>query len=110
PAQFIDVQTLAGDSVDNIPGAKGIGIKTAAQLVQEFGSAQAALDRAEEIKQPKRRENLIAFRAEAELARKLVTLRTDVQVNYEPDSARYGAPIKEQLLPLLIDLNFKSVA
>ncbi|MEZ5992627.1 MAG: DNA polymerase I [Planctomycetota bacterium] len=111
PEQFIDIQTLAGDSVDNIPGAKGIGIKTAAQLILEYGSADEVLKRAEEIKQPKRRENLIAFRSEVELSKKLVTIRADVPgVKLDKQAAKYHEPKKELLLPLLSELNFKSVA
>ncbi|MCE8470695.1 DNA polymerase I, partial [Rhodovulum sulfidophilum] len=73
PERVVDVQALAGDSVDNIPGAPGIGIKTAAQLIQEFGDLETLLDRAEEIKQPKRRQTLIENRAQIELSMKLVT-------------------------------------
>ena len=110
PEQFIDIQALAGDSVDNIPGAKGIGIKTAAQLMEEYGSLEEILAHAEEIKQPKRRENLIAFREEAELSKQLVTIRTDVKVKFDKKAAKYHEPKKDLLLPLLADLNFKSVA
>ena len=59
PEKVIDVQSLAGDSVDNIPGAPGIGVKTAALLINEFGDVDTLLSRAEEIKQPKRRQTLI---------------------------------------------------
>lgn len=111
PAQFIDIQALAGDSVDNIPGAKGIGMKTAAQLIQEFGSIDEVLKHAEGIKQPKRRENLIAFRKDVELSKKLVTIRSDVPgVELGKQAAKYNEPEKEKLLPLLSELNFKSVA
>ncbi|MBX3475518.1 MAG: DNA polymerase I [Planctomycetes bacterium] len=107
--QYIDLQALAGDSVDNIPGAKGIGPKTAAELLQEYGSLENVLKHAEEIKQPKRRENLIAFKPEAELSKKLVTMRTDVPIEFDLDSARLRQPEKDKLLPLLTELNFKSV-
>ena len=60
PERVIDVQALAGDSSDNVPGVEGIGIKTAAQLINEYGDLDTLLERAEEIKQPKRREKLIA--------------------------------------------------
>jgi DNA polymerase-1 len=59
PERVVDVQALAGDSVDNVPGAPGIGIKTAAQLINEYGDLEALLARADEIKQPKRRQTLI---------------------------------------------------
>ena len=67
----IDVQALAGDSVDNVPGVPGIRIKTAAQLIGEFGDLDALLARAEEIKQPKRRENLVNFAEQARISRDL---------------------------------------
>ncbi|MCA8915632.1 MAG: DNA polymerase I [Planctomycetes bacterium] len=111
PEQFIDIQALAGDSVDNIPGAKGIGLKTAAELMKEFGNLEEILKHAEDIKQPKRRENLIAFRKDAELSKKLVLIRTDVpKVKLDKKAAQYHMPEKEKLLPLLSELNFKSVA
>ncbi|MEM9170291.1 MAG: DNA polymerase I [Pseudomonadota bacterium] len=77
PDKVIDIQALAGDSVDNIPGVPGIGVKTAAQLIDEFGDLETLLDQAETIKQKKRRENLIEFAEDARLSKELVTLRTD---------------------------------
>jgi len=77
PNRVIDVQSLAGDSVDNVPGVPGIGIKTAAQLIDEYGDLDTLLTRAEEIKQNKRRENLIEFAEQARISRQLVTLKTD---------------------------------
>lgn len=109
PEQFIDLQALAGDTVDNIPGAKGIGMKTAAELIRQFGTLQAVLDHAEEIKQPKRRENLVAFKPDAKLSKTLVTIKTDVDVKLDPESASIKQPQKDKLLPLLAELNFKSV-
>ncbi len=78
PDLVIDVQALAGDSVDNIPGAPGIGVKTAAALMDEFGSLDALLERAEEIKQPKRRQTLIDHAEQIRLSKVLVTLKDDV--------------------------------
>jgi DNA polymerase I len=109
PEQFIDMQALAGDSVDNIPGAKGIGMKTAAQLIQEYGSLERVLQSAEEIKQPKRRENLLKFRDEAELSKRLVTIKTDVDIKLDDAAAKISEPDKDKLLPMLTELNFKSV-
>jgi len=74
PERVVDVQALAGDSVDNVPGAPGIGIKTAALLINEYGDLESLLDRAEEIKQPKRRQTLIDHRAQIELSKRLVKL------------------------------------
>jgi len=80
PEKVVDVQSLAGDSVDNVPGVPGIGIKTAAQLIEEYGDLDTLLARAGEIKQPKRRENLIENAEKARISRQLVTLRDDVEV------------------------------
>ena len=74
PDMMIDLQSLAGDSTDNIPGVPGIGPKTAAQLLEEFGDLETLLERAGEIKQNKRRENLIEFADQARISKKLVTL------------------------------------
>lgn len=78
PDKVIDVQSLAGDSTDNVPGVPGIGIKTAAELINVYGDLDTLLARAAEIKQPKRRENLINFADLARVSRQLVTLRRDV--------------------------------
>ena len=78
PEKVIDVQSLAGDSVDNIPGVPGIGIKTAALLINEYGNLDGLFKNAESIKQKKRRENIIEFEEQAYLSKKLVTLRDDV--------------------------------
>ena len=80
PEKVIDVQSLAGDSADNVPGVPGIGIKTAAQLITEYGDLDSLLARATEITQPKRKENLINFSEMARISRDLVTLKTDVEV------------------------------
>lgn len=80
PEKMIDLQSLAGDSTDNIPGVPGIGPKTAAQLLDTYGDLDTLLERAAEIKQNKRRENLIEFADQARLSRQLVTLRTDAPV------------------------------
>ena len=74
PDKVIDVQALAGDSVDNVPGVPGIGVKTGAQLITEYGDLETLLTRAPEIKQPKRRENLIQFAEQARISKQLVTL------------------------------------
>ncbi len=75
PDKVIDVQSLAGDSVDNIPGAPGIGVKTAALLINEYGDVETLLERAEEIKQPKRRQTLIDHADQVRISRDLVTLK-----------------------------------
>jgi len=80
PEQVIDVQSLCGDSVDNVPGVPGIGIKTAAQLISEYGSLESLLSRTNEIKQPKRREALETNAELARISKRLVTLMNDVPV------------------------------
>ncbi len=80
PDKVIDVQSLAGDSVDNVPGVPGIGIKTAAQLIHEYGDLDTLLAQADGIKQKKRRENLIEFADQARISRDLVTLKQDVPI------------------------------
>ncbi|SER51418.1 DNA polymerase I [Faunimonas pinastri] len=81
PEKMIDLQALCGDSVDNVPGVPGIGAKTAAQLLDEYGDLDTLLARAPEIKQPKRRENLVQFAEQARISRKLVTLCPDVPLD-----------------------------
>ena len=80
PDKVVDVQALAGDSVDNVPGVPGIGVKTAAQLITEYGDLENLLERAAEIKQPKRRQNLIEHAELARVSKALVTLKNDVDL------------------------------
>lgn len=77
PARVVDVQALAGDSSDNVPGVPGIGVKTAAELINAYGDLDSLLARAHEIRQPKRREALLAHAEKARISRQLVTLRHD---------------------------------
>ncbi len=74
PDKVIDVQALCGDSVDNVPGVPGIGVKTAAELINTYGDLETLLAHAPEIKQPKRRQSLIDFAEQARLSKRLVTL------------------------------------
>jgi DNA polymerase-1 len=85
PEKVVDVQALAGDSVDNVPGVPGIGVKTAAQLITEFGSLEELLAKAETIKQPKRRENLIENDENARLSKRLVQLDDHAKLPLEFD-------------------------
>ncbi len=98
PDKVIDVQALCGDSVDNVPGVPGIGIKTAALLIQEYGDLETLLARAGEIKQPKRRESLIEHADKARISKVLVTLKDDVPI---ADSARRAWRIRPEPGPLL---------
>ncbi|MDP9838491.1 DNA polymerase-1 [Neorhizobium huautlense] len=86
PEKMIDLQALVGDSVDNVPGIPGIGPKTAAQLLEEYGDLETLLSRAGEIKQVKRRESIINFADQARLSRQLVELRTDVPLELDLDA------------------------
>src|SRR6478609_9258026 len=81
PEKVVEVQALAGDSVDNVPGVPGIGIKTAAQLITDYGDLETLLKRAGEIKQPKRRESLIEHAEKARISRKLVQLDDHVKLD-----------------------------
>src|SRR5476649_2708549 len=80
PDKVIDVQSLAGDSVDNVPGVPGIGVKTGAELINTYGDLETLLAKAGEIKQQKRRENLINFADQARISKRLVTLDQNVPV------------------------------
>ncbi|OKL44573.1 DNA polymerase I [Pseudovibrio exalbescens] len=80
PDKVVEVQSLAGDSVDNVPGVPGIGLKTAALLINEFGTLETLLEQADTIKQKKRRENLIEFADQARISKQLVQLKEDVPV------------------------------
>jgi DNA polymerase I len=109
PDRVVDVQALAGDSTDNVPGVPGIGIKTAAQLINEYGDLDSLLARAGEIKQPKRREALIANADKARISRDLVRLRDDVPAPADPDTFDKHRPDPAKLLPWLEQQGFKSL-
>jgi len=110
PERVIDVQALCGDSVDNIPGVPGIGIKTAAQLIQEFGSLEALLERTGEIKQPKRRESLIEHADKARLSKILVTLKTDVPVETPLEALGVTDPDPTTLMSFCERMEFRTLA
>ena len=97
PERVVDVQALAGDSIDNVPGVPGIGLKTAAQLINEYGSLQQVLDRTGEIKQEKRRQTLVDNRENALISLQLVTLKNDVPVEDEVEAFSCRCPEKEKL-------------
>jgi DNA polymerase-1 len=109
PDRVVDVQALAGDSVDNVPGAPGIGIKTAALLINEYGDLETLLDRASEIKQPKRRESLIDNRAQIELSKRLVQLDCDMTLEFTLDDLEVRDPDPEVLLGFLAEMEFRTV-
>src|SRR5262245_37583363 len=109
PNKVIDVQALAGDSTDNVPGVPGIGIKTAAELINEYGDLETLLARAGEIKQPKRRERLIEFAMQARLSLDLVTLKDDVLIAVAVEQLGVRDPEAEGLLGFLREMEFASL-
>ncbi|QTN34480.1 DNA polymerase I [Cognatishimia activa] len=109
PDRVVDVQALAGDSVDNVPGAPGIGVKTAALLINEYGDLTSLLDRAEEIKQPKRRQTLIDNRAQIELSRQLVQLDCEMELDFSLESLEVQDPDPETLMHFLADMEFRTL-
>ena len=109
PERVIDVQSLAGDSVDNVPGVPGIGIKTAAQLIEEYGDLDTLLARAGEIKQPKRREALIEHADKARISRDLVRLETHVPLDVPLEDLAVHDPDPRLLIAFLKAMEFNSV-
>ena len=106
PSQVIDVQSLAGDSSDNIPGVPGIGIKTAAELINKYKDLDNLLSNASEIKQNKRRETLLENKDKALLSRELVTLKSDVPVKEELSSFVLKEVNKDNLYNFLREMEF----
>jgi len=109
PEKVIEVQALAGDSVDNVPGVPGIGIKTAAQLITEYGDLDTLLARAGEIKQPKRRETLLANADKARISRDLVRLKDDVPDAPALETLARQALDRDKLLAFLSENQFRSL-
>lgn len=109
PDKVIDVQALAGDSSDNVPGVPGIGIKTAAELINTFGDLDTLLDQADTIKQPKRRERLIKFADQARISRQLVTLRQDTPLDVPADALGIQDPDAKTLLGFLQEMEFNTL-
>ncbi len=109
PEKVVDVQALAGDSTDNVPGVPGIGIKTAAQLIEEYGDLETLLSRAGEIKQNKRRENLIEFAEQARISRRLVELDNNVPVDIALDTMAVRDPDPETLIGFCKDMEFSTL-
>ncbi len=109
PERVVDVQALAGDSVDNVPGAPGIGVKTAALLINEFGDLETLLDRAEEIKQPKRRQTLIENREQIELSKRLVQLDERTPLDFSLEDLEVQDPDPETLMAFLAEMEFRTL-
>ena len=109
PDRVVDVQSLAGDAVDNVPGAPGIGIKTAALLIQEYGDLETLLARAGEIKQPKRRQTLLDNADQIRISRRLVALDCDTPLDFTLESLEVKEPQAEALLGFLNQMEFRTL-
>jgi DNA polymerase I len=108
PDKVIEVQALAGDSVDNVPGVPGIGLKTGAELINLYGNLETLLEKASEIKQNKRRENLIQFAEQARISKRLVTLDEHVPIKEMVDEFAVDVPKPSQIIGFLKALEFSS--
>lgn len=109
PSKIGDVLALMGDTSDNVPGVPGIGLKTAAQLIKEYGDLETLLERAPEIKQPKRRETLINNAESARLSKKLVTLDCDAPLPVPLDDLRLPEPDPKTLIGFLKAMEFNTL-
>jgi DNA polymerase-1 len=109
PDQVIDVQSLAGDSSDNVPGVPGIGIKTAAELINKYKDLDKLLSKASEIPQNKRRETLLANKDKALLSKQLVTLKDDVPVKNDPSEFLIKDVDKDKLYKFLREMEFNRI-
>ena len=109
PDKVVDVQALAGDSVDNVPGVPGIGIKTAATLVNEYGDLESLLGRAHEITQPRRRENLLEHADNARMSLRLVTLERHVPRLAPLENLSRQEPNADRLMAFLQSQNFQTL-
>ncbi|MDC1250749.1 DNA polymerase I [Pelagibacteraceae bacterium] len=106
PEKVIDVQSLAGDSSDNVPGVPGIGVKTAAELINKYGTLEKLLDNAQEIKQNKRRETLIENKDKAIISKKLVTLMKDAPIKKKIEEFNLKEIDKDKLYKFLREMEF----
>ena len=110
PNRVVDVQSLAGDSVDNVPGAPGIGMKTAALLIREYGDLETLLARAGEIKQEKRRESLLNNAELIRISKRLVTLDDNMPMEFSFDDMALNTPDPETVLGFLAQMEFKTLS
>ena len=109
PDRVIDVQSLAGDSIDNVPGVPGIGIKTAALLINEYGDLDNLIENASNIKQNKRRESIIEFSEQARISRELVTLKDDIDLPMSLDDIQIQSIKPKKLISFLKAMEFKTL-
>jgi DNA polymerase-1 len=109
PEKVVEVQALCGDSVDNVPGVPGIGVKTAAELINQWGDIENLLAHAGEIKQPKRRQSLIDFAEQARISRRLVLLDDQVPLPCPLDDLEVKPVDREKLTGFLREMNFRTL-
>lgn len=109
PGQVVDYMALTGDSSDNVPGVPGVGPKTAAKLIKQYGSLDKVLEAAEGMRKSKLRENLLAYRDQALLSRELVRLAKDAPVEFSPPVFEVRAPDPAVLTPVLARLEFSKL-
>ena len=109
PNQIIDMMALSGDTSDNIPGAKGIGVKTAIALIQEFGTLETLYENIETITKKKQKENLVQDKEKVFLSKNLVTIDTNVSINLDFESFKKKAPNKENLYKIFKEFEFKKL-
>ncbi|MDA9904087.1 DNA polymerase I [Hyphomicrobiales bacterium] len=109
PNRVIDVQSLAGDSIDNVPGVPGIGIKTAALLINEYGDLEKLIENASKIKQTKRRESVIEFADQARISRELVTLKDDIKLPIPIEDIQIQSIEPKKLISFLKAMEFRTL-
>ncbi|RAZ86081.1 DNA polymerase I [Cereibacter johrii] len=109
PERVVDVQALAGDSIDNVPGAPGIGIKTAALLIQEYGDLESLLARAGEIKQPKRRAAIEENAEQIRISKRLVELDCNTPLTFSLEDLEVRLPVADDLLGFLNQMEFRTL-
>src|SRR6185436_17690986 len=109
PDRVVDLLALIGDTIDNIPGVPGIGEKGAPQLIRDFGSLEALLDRTAEVKRKNYREGLEQNREQALLSKELATIRTDLPIAFDPTTLERQTPDNETLRTLFAELEFFSL-
>lgn len=109
PSGVVEVLGLMGDASDNIPGVPGVGQKTAAKLIEQYGDIENLLANAEKIKQPALRRKIIENAEKARLSRELARIKTDIEIDLHPDSWKLPRPDKAKLDELLTELNFRSM-
>src|SRR6202008_4019589 len=109
PEKVVDYMALVGDTVDNIPGAKGIGEKGAAELIRKYGSVENALDHADQVPNKRYREALQQQREQVMMSKQLATIATDVPIEIDLDALKMRAPDVRALADLYRELGFNSL-